>query len=94
MVSPERRDATQPTDSLLQEAIRGQRTAAGRLVERLERYLRTCVRNYLGEKRFPSEGEDLLQTIRLAIVRGLPQVRASDRTSFKAWPGFPRRVPW
>lgn len=81
-----RDDAFQPTTTeLLAAAVSGQRTAVGSLILRLEPYLRTCVHRYLGERRFRDEGEDLLQVIRLAIVRGLPGLRSLERRPFKAW---------
>ena len=66
------------TTELLADAAGGQSTAVGKLILRLEPYLRTSVRRYLGEKRFRDEGDDLLQAIRLAIVRGLPSLRSLE----------------
>jgi RNA polymerase sigma factor (sigma-70 family) len=73
------------TRRLIAAARDGQRNAAGRLIERFEPLLRSCVRRHLGPKRFRADGEDALQVVRLAVFRGLGGLRARDRRSLEAW---------
>ncbi|MBI4586681.1 MAG: sigma-70 family RNA polymerase sigma factor [Planctomycetes bacterium] len=65
--------------------MRGDRASLGRIIQRFEPLLQHVVRRYLGPERFADEGEDLLQTLRLALVKALPSARARDLPSLTAW---------
>lgn len=56
-----------------------------RLIERFEPLLQAAVRRHLGPARYQDEGEDLLQTLRLAMVKALPSVKEQDLRSVAAW---------
>jgi RNA polymerase sigma factor (sigma-70 family) len=71
--------------AVLPAAREGDRRARDRLLACCEPLLRARVRRHLAARRFDSEGDDLLQTIRLAIVQKLPSLRAGDPGSFLSW---------
>jgi len=73
------------TAESLSAAAGGDAAAAGRLIARFEPVLRREVRRFLGSERFREEGEDLLQTVRLQVLRSLPSVRARDRGGWATW---------
>ncbi|MBN1442255.1 MAG: sigma-70 family RNA polymerase sigma factor [Planctomycetes bacterium] len=76
----------EPTPTrLLRQASEGRRTAIGLLIELYEPLLVSAVQRYLGSSRFRAEGEDLLQDIRMALVKGLPRLRQRSRRSLAAW---------
>ena len=54
---------------LLHEVASGRRTA-WQVILLYDPLLTSFVRRYLGARRFAGEGEDLIQTIRLALVVG------------------------
>jgi RNA polymerase sigma factor (sigma-70 family) len=83
--SEERKQGTPSTAESLSAAAGGDPAAAGRLIARFEPVLRREVRRFLGPARFREEGEDLLQTVRLQIVRKLPSIRARDRGAWAVW---------
>lgn len=63
----------------------GDAGAQGRLLTRFDPLLRGYLHRKLGGERFRAEGEDLLQEIRLAVVKGLPAFRGRDRAALVAW---------
>jgi len=83
--SKDRKLGEPSTAESLSAATGGDSAAAGRLIRRFEPLLRREVRRFLGPERFREEGEDLLQTVRLQILRRLPSVRARDRGGWAVW---------
>ncbi len=75
----------QTTHVLVEAAAGGDVDAQGRLLSRFEPVLRKAVQSSLGRDRFLADGEDLLQEIRMAVLRALPGFRGRDRASFIAW---------
>jgi len=73
------------TRLLVEAATGGDLAAQGRLLTRFEPVLRATLLQNLGRERFLAEGEDLLQVVRLALVRALPGFRGRDRASLVAW---------
>lgn len=74
-----------PTRVLLEAACRGERSAQERLLRAYDPFLRARAREHLGAGRFARDGDDLLQTLRLALLVALPALRGRDRASFAAW---------
>jgi RNA polymerase sigma factor (sigma-70 family) len=70
---------------LFEAASRGERAAQERLLRAYDPFLRARAREHLGAVRFDRDGDDLLQTLRLALVLALPGLRGRDRASFAAW---------
>jgi RNA polymerase sigma factor (sigma-70 family) len=63
----------------------GDPTARGRLIEICDPILLSRVRRHLSPERFRTEGEDVLQGLRLALLKALPSVRSDDAGSFLSW---------
>jgi len=76
---------TRGTTRDLQAALGGDRSALNSLFERLDPFLRGEARRLLGPERFAAEGEDLLQQVRLSVMRALDGVQARDGSSLRAW---------
>jgi RNA polymerase sigma factor (sigma-70 family) len=72
-------------DPLLSRAIGGDREAQHRLLERFEPRILLGIRRHLSPERFREEGEDLLQTIRLALLKSLPTIRCRYMEGFASW---------
>jgi len=83
--SEERKQVEPSTAESLSAAAGGDPAAAGRLIARFEPVLKREVRRFLGPERFGEEGEDLLQTVRLQVLRRLPSVRSRDRGGWAVW---------
>jgi RNA polymerase sigma factor (sigma-70 family) len=66
-------------------AVHGGLAAQGHLLERFQPLLEGEVRRFLGPKRFQDEGEDLLQTVQLRIVRKIHLLRSRDRARLIVW---------
>ncbi len=73
------------TQLQLEAATNGDANAQGQLLSRFDPVLRDAVQSYLRRDRFLAEGDDLLQEVRMAILRALPGFRGRDRASFVAW---------
>ena len=63
----------------------GQRTALGRLIVAYDPLVVAEVRRLLGPRHFAAHGEDVLQNIRLALVKGIPGLRAKNQAALAAW---------
>jgi RNA polymerase sigma factor (sigma-70 family) len=74
-----------PSKVLLENAARGQRTALGQLILAYEPLVLSDVRRLLGPRLFAAHGEDVLQNVRLALVKGLPGLKVKNRTVLRAW---------
>ena len=81
----QRQGQTGGTTRDLQAALGGDRAALNSLFERLDPFLRSEARRLLGPKRFAAEGEDLLQQVRLSVMRALDGVHARDGGSLRSW---------
>jgi RNA polymerase sigma factor (sigma-70 family) len=79
------KDREPSTADLAERAARKDPAAAGKLIERCDPFLRAEVRRRMGPALFRSEGEDVLQMIRLAVFQALPGLRGRDRRSILAW---------
>jgi RNA polymerase sigma factor (sigma-70 family) len=73
------------TQVLLDRARYGARTAIGHIIGLYEPLIEAAVRRHLGPKRFQEEGDDLLQAIRLTLVKGLRTFRGTNRAVLVAW---------
>ncbi len=73
------------TQLLVEAASGGDSGAQGRLLSRFEPLLRSCIESRLGRNRFRTEGDDVLQEVRLAVLKGLPALQGRDRASLVAW---------
>ncbi len=73
------------TAASLEAAARGDVSAQERLIERFNPFLKGEVKRFLSPDRFRADGEDLLQTVRLAVLKALPTLRARDNRSLASW---------
>lgn len=81
-----RMDRQIPSDTaLVEQSSAGRRTALGLILEKYEPLLITTVRRYLGPKLFDRDGEDVLQAVRLEVLRSLPRLRQKNRRVLAAW---------
>lgn len=70
---------------LIEDAVLGRRTALGRLILAYDPLVLAEVRRLLGPRHFAAHGDDVLQDIRLALVKGLPGLKVKNRAVLCAW---------
>lgn len=70
---------------LIEDAALGGRTALGHLILAYDPLVLAEVRRLLGPRRFAAHGDDVLQNIRLALVKGLPGLKVKNRAVLCAW---------
>ena len=71
--------------SLLAGLCRGETEARDLLLEYCEPLILSWVKRRLTPQQFRAEGEDVLQSIRCALIRSLPSLRSEKVPSFISW---------
>ena len=81
----EREPGESPFAETLDHACGGDRDAQTRLLAWSEPHMRAMVARMLSPARFTSDGEDVLQTVRLELIKALAALRARSADAFHAW---------
>jgi RNA polymerase sigma factor (sigma-70 family) len=77
------------SDSVLLAAKNGSVEAVNELVTKVQGYICTIAKSFLGTNHPASiDAEDLMQDALLEVIRDLPECRAETMESFMAWCGF------